>query len=150
MKAEKDFVEFIELLNEQKVKYLIVGAYALALYVEPRNTGDIDFFVENSEKNALKVIKVLNKFGFGNIGITKDDITNDNMVVQLGSPPMRIDIITSISGVEFSEAYNSKVKHNFGNTYAYFLSEKHLIINKKASGRKKDLADLEVLTKQKK
>ncbi|MGD8778965.1 MAG: hypothetical protein PVH88_08385 [Ignavibacteria bacterium] len=145
MRVEKDFEEFVELLNEQKVKYLIVGAYALALYSEPRNTGDIDFFVENSKENAEKILKVLEFFGFGNIGISLEDITNDNMVVQLGYSPMRIDIITSISGVDFKDAYKSRVIHKFGSSSAFFLSKEDLIKNKKAAGRKKDLADLEIL-----
>ena len=145
MRVEKDFEEFIELLNKQKVKYLIVGAYALALYSEPRNTGDIDVFVESSKENAEKILKVLELFGFGEIGITFEDLISENMVVQLGVPPVRIDILTSISGVKFKEAYNSKVEHKFGNSKTYFLSKENMIINKKASGRKKDLADLESL-----
>jgi len=145
MRVEKDFEEFIELLNKQKVKYLIVGAYALALYSEPRNTGDIDVFVESSKENAEKILKVLELFGFGEIGITFEDLISKNMVVQLGVPPVRIDILTSISGVKFKEAYNSKVEHKFGNSKTYFLSKENMIINKKASGRKKDLADLESL-----
>ncbi|PIQ07904.1 MAG: hypothetical protein COW71_14695 [Ignavibacteriales bacterium CG18_big_fil_WC_8_21_14_2_50_31_20] len=146
MRVEKDFVEFLELLKDQKVKYLIVGAYALALYAEPRNTGDIDFFVDRSEENAQKILTVLKLFGFEGLGISIEDLTNENMVVQLGVPPVRIDILSSISGVDFDEAYNSKVKHKFGNTIAFFLSKEHLIKNKIASGRKKDLADLEALT----
>ncbi|MBU0474657.1 MAG: nucleotidyltransferase [Bacteroidetes bacterium] len=146
MRVEKDFVEFLELLNDQKVKYLIVGAYALALYAEPRNTGDIDFFVDRSEENAHKILTVLKLFGFEGLGISIDDLTNENMVVQLGVPPVRIDILSSISGVDFDEAYSSKIKHKFGNTIAFFLSKEHLIKNKIASGRKKDLADLEALT----
>ena len=146
MRVEKDFVEFLELLKDQKVKYLIVGAYALALYAEPRNTGDIDFFVDRSEENAQKILTVLKLFGFEGLGISIEDLTNENMVVQLGVPPVRIDILSSISGVDFDEAYSSKIKHKFGNTIAFFLSKEHLIKNKIASGRKKDLADLEALT----
>jgi len=146
MRVEKDFVEFLELLKDQKVKYLIVGAYALALYAEPRNTGDIDFFVDRSEENAQKILTVLKLFGFEGLGISIEDLTNENMVVQLGVPPVRIDILSSISGVDFDEAYSSKIKHKFGNTIAFFLSKEYLIKNKIASGRKKDLADLEALT----
>jgi len=103
--------------------------------------------VESSEENAKKILKVLDLFGLTNIGITIEDITKDNMVVQLGFPPVRIDIITSISGVSFDEAFKSKVEHKFGNLSTFFLSKELLIINKKASGRKKDLADLETLLK---
>ena len=146
MKVEKDFVEFIELLNDQKVKYLVVGAYALALYAEPRNTGDIDFFIERSEENAMKILNVLKLFGFEELGISIADLTNENRVIQLGIPPVRIDILSSISGVEFNEAYNTKIEHQFGSTTTYFISKENLIKNKKASGRKKDFADLESLT----
>lgn len=145
MRVEKDFVEFVELLNEQKVKYVVIGAYALALYAEPRNTGDIDFFVECSTENAAKILQVLKLFGLEELKITLEDLTNKDIVVQLGVPPVRIDILTSISGVEFNEAYSSKIEHKFGSTKTYFLSKENLIKNKKAAGRKKDLADLESL-----
>ncbi|WKZ71046.1 MAG: hypothetical protein QY331_07250 [Melioribacteraceae bacterium] len=145
MKVEKDFADFIKLLNNHKVEYLIVGAYALALYAEPRNTGDIDIFINRTDENVNSILKVLADFGFEGLGLTKSDFKTENNVIQLGVPPVRIDILTSISGVDFNDAYKDKYSNKFGNTTADFISKDHLIKNKKASSRKKDIADLESL-----
>lgn len=147
MRVERDFVDFIKLLNKHNVQYLIVGAYAMALYSEPRNTGDIDFFIEPTEANALKVLDVLKEFGMESLDISISDLINENMVVQLGVAPVRIDLLSSISGVNFNEAYTEIEKKKFGETEANFISKKHLIKNKKASNRKKDISDLEILLK---
>ena len=148
MKVEKDFEDFIKLLNNHNVRYLIVGAYALALYAEPRNTGDIDIFIEGSEGNAKNILKVLKEFGFESLELTVKDFITKNMIVQLGVQPVRIDIISTISGVSSEEAFTAKEKKQFGKTTANFISEEFLIKNKKASARKKDLADLELLLKK--
>lgn len=145
MKVEKDFEDFIKLLNKFEVRYLIVGAYAMALYAEPRNTGDIDFFYDRSQINVDKLLKVLCEFGFSNLNIKQKDLIEKNIVFQLGVQPVRIDLISSISGVEFKPAFNSKTQTMFGNTTAYFISKEFLIKNKRAVGRKKDLADLDLL-----
>jgi len=141
--------DFIELLNKHNVKYLIVGAYALALYAEPRNTGDIDVFIERTDENATNLLKALEEFGFGSLALTVTDFISENIIVQLGVQPVRIDIITTISGVSFEEAFSTKEKKQFGKTVANFISKKFLIKNKKTSARKKDLADLELLLKKK-
>jgi len=145
MRVEKDFEEFIKLLNENDVKYLIVGAYALALYAEPRNTGDIDIFYENSTVNCDQILKVLDEFGMKSLEIKIEDLKEKNVVLQLGVAPVRIDLISSISGVTFEEAYTDKKIKQFGDTVANFISKELLIKNKLASGRKKDIADLELL-----
>ncbi|MCP5061628.1 MAG: nucleotidyltransferase family protein [Ignavibacteriae bacterium] len=136
MKVEKDFVEFIELLNKHKVKYLVVGAYALAYYAEPRNTGDIDFFVKNNRYNAKKIIKVLKEFGFGELEISIDDFIKENNVIQLGFPPVRIDLLTSLSGLKFDEAYKIKNEVKLGNQKVFLLAKESLIKNKEVTGRK--------------
>lgn len=150
MKVEKDFEDFIKLLNKYNVSYLIVGAYALALFAEPRNTGDIDIFIKRSGENAEKMLVVLKEFGFESLRLSSKDFVTKDMVVQLGVQPVRIDIISSISGVAFDEAYEFKEQKQFGKTTAYFISKEFLIKNKKASARKKDLADLELLLKKRK
>lgn len=147
MKVEKDFEDFVELLNKCKVKYLIVGAYALALYAEPRNTGDIDIFIQRSDENAQKMLNVIEEFGFAGLELSLKDFTAEEMIIQLGFQPVRIDIITSISGVNFDEAYEFRAEKQFGRTKANFISKEFLIKNKKASARTKDLADLELLLK---
>ena len=96
LKVEKDFEEFVELLNKFSVEYMIVGAYALALYSRPRNTGDIDVFINSSSKNAKQIIKVIEEFGFENAGIEENDFITRGRIVQLGVSPVRIDIINEI------------------------------------------------------
>ncbi|GAB4139977.1 MAG: hypothetical protein Fur0015_10530 [Ignavibacteriales bacterium] len=147
MRVEQDFEDFIRLLNKHKVKYLIVGAYALALYTEPRNTGDIDVFIERTEENAYNILSALKEFGFESLGLKVTDFMTENMVIQLGVQPVRIDILSSISGVDFQDAYQEKEVKNFGKSKANFISKKFMILNKKTSNRKKDLADLELLLK---
>lgn len=145
LKAEKDFEEFIELLNKLEVEYLIVGAYALALYSRPRNTGDIDIFINRTEKNATLMIDVLEDFGVSDLGINKDDFMREGRIIQLGVSPVRIDIMNYIDSVNFTEAYQRAEKVRFGNTSANFISKLDLIKNKMSSNRKKDQADLEEL-----
>lgn len=145
MKVEKDFVEFIELLNRNKARYVIVGAYALALYAPPRNTGDIDIFIENSQENGLKILNVLDEFGFKGLGITLQDLQSENTVIQLGVSPVRIDLLTTISGLNFNEVYESRIVTQFADTSANFISKQNLIVNKKASSRLIDKSDLELL-----
>ena len=145
LKVEKDFEDFIELLNKNDVKYLIVGAYALALYAKPRNTGDIDIFFLNDEENTLNLLNTLKEFGFGEIGIKKKDLLTEGRIIQLGISPVRIDLMNSIDGVNFNDAYPNLEKTNFGNTPANFISYEDLVQNKRSSPRKKDQADLEEL-----
>jgi hypothetical protein len=145
LKAEKDFEEFIGLLNKQKIKYMIVGAYALALYAKPRNTGDLDIFVERSENNAKSMLQVLREFGLDSLEITKEDFMTEGRVLQLGVSPVRIDIMNSIDGVEFNTAFNRLEKVNFGSITANFISKEDLIKNKLSSNRLKDKADAEEL-----
>ncbi|HCY77249.1 MAG TPA: hypothetical protein DHV28_15115 [Ignavibacteriales bacterium] len=147
MRAEKDFEEFIEFLNKSNVEYLIVGAYALALYSRPRNTGDIDIFINSSDTNVKLLLNVIREFGFENTGIEEDDFTTKGRIVQLGVSPIRIDILNEIDGIDFSEAFSRKKVFQFGNVMANFISRSDLIKNKKSSTRKKDQADLDELEK---
>ncbi len=141
----KDFREFIELLNSNKVKYLLVGGYAIALHGHPRYTKDLDIWLELSEENASKVMKALNDFGFGDLDVTKEDFLHEGMVVQLGYPPNRIDLINSPDGVDFTECYQSKVEVEIDGLIISVIDLENLKKNKKASGRLQDLADLEKL-----
>jgi predicted nucleotidyltransferase len=145
MKAEKDFEEFIELLNKHKVQYMIIGAYAFAIYVRPRNTGDLDIFIESSEDNAELMMQVLVEFGMESLKITKEDFIIKGRVIQIGVSPVRIDIMNNIDGVRFDDAYARTAKVRFGNTLANFISKEDFIQNKSSSNRKKDQADLEEL-----
>jgi hypothetical protein len=145
MEVQKDFRELLELFNEYKVGYLIVGGYALAFHGVPRYTGDIDIFVKPDMENAIRILKALDEFGFGSLDLKEEDFRSPNKVVQLGYPPVRIDIITSISGLSWDEAYEERDKGKYGDVPVYYIGLNHYILNKRASGRKKDIADLEAL-----
>jgi hypothetical protein len=145
MEVQQDFKELLELLNSNNVKYLIVGGYALAFYGAPRYTGDIDIFVKPDSENAKRILKVLNEFGFGSVGIIEEDLISPNKVIQLGYPPVRIDIITALTGISWEEAYTQRVEGDFGGIPVYYIGKNQYISNKKSLGRKKDLADLEAL-----
>ena len=145
MEVQQDFKELLELFNAHKVEYMIVGGYALAFHGAPRYTGDIDILVKSNEENAQQVTDALAEFGFGSLGLDKYDFMCENKVVQLGVPPVRIDIITSISGVTWDEASREKVEGRFGDIQVYYIGRDQFIKNKRAIGRRKDLADIEAL-----
>jgi hypothetical protein len=145
MEVQQDFKELLELFNANGVEYLIVGGYALAFHGAPRYTGDIDIFVKPDMENALRILKALDEFGFGAVGLKKEDFKNPDKVIQLGYPPVRIDLITSVSGISWEEAFEKRDKGKYGDVPVSYIGRDHYILNKRASGRKKDLADLEAL-----
>ncbi len=141
----KDFKEFIELLNSNNVKYLVVGGYALAFHGYPRYTKDIDIWVWVDRENAENIIAALHKFGFTSLELNVDDFLIPGYVIQLGNPPARIDILTSVTALDFNDCYSSKVKIDIEGTTINFIDRESLKKNKKAVGRHQDLADLENL-----
>jgi predicted nucleotidyltransferase len=141
----KDFKEFIALLNKNHVKYLVVGGYALAFHGYPRYTKDIDFWVWVDKKNAENIIKTLHDFGFSSLDIKEEDFMSPGYVVQLGQPPSRIDLLTSVTGLEFEDCYATKVHVNIQGSEVDFIDLENFKKNKKAVGRHQDLADLENL-----
>ncbi len=141
-----DFKEFAELLNSNQVEYLIVGGYALAAYGYPRYTGDLDFWIGSDLGNAARVLKALDAFGFGALDISLEDLSRPNSVIQLGYPPRRIDLLTSIDGVEFAECYARRLVVHTEGVALSFIALEDLKINKAASGRDKDLVDLKALS----
>lgn len=141
----QDFREFVELLNKHEVRYLVTGGYAVAVYGHPRYTGDIDFWVEAALPNGEKLVKVFAEFGLSSFGIEPKDFATREKIIQIGYPPFRIDIITSIDGVEFEEAYHKKNLLELDGIQIAFISLNDLKKNKKASGRPKDLDDLKNL-----
>ena len=145
MEVQPDFKELLELLNAHKAEFIIVGAYALAFHGVPRFTGDIDIFVKPDSKNAEKILAALEEFGFGSLDLSKSDFEEPDRVIQLGLAPVRVDLMTSLTGLSWQEAYSGKVKGSYGDVPVYYLGRKELLSNKKALGRKKDLADLEAL-----
>ena len=145
MELYPDFKELLELLNAHEVEYLIVGGYALALHGSPRFTGDLDIYLGLQRDNAKKVLSVLAEFGFGSLDITEADFIAGDRVVQLGVPPVRIDFVTSIDGVEWDAAWRNREKGSWAGVPVAYLCRDDFIANKRASGRLKDLADIEAL-----
>ncbi len=140
-----DFKEFIESLNDNHVRYLVVGGYAVALHGYPRYTKDIDIWVEMTRENAARIVKALDQFGFGSLNLKESDFTEPDQIIQLGYPPRRIDILTTLPGVEFSECYLSHTTVMMEDVPINFIDLENLKKNKKATGRHQDLADLENL-----
>jgi len=147
---EPDFIDFIELLNKYDVSYLIVGAHALAFHGRPRHTGDLDIWIKPNVENSTKMVSVINDFGFSSLGLKEADFLKENYVTQLGYPPLRIDILNHISGVEFDEAYQNKISGDVDGLQVNFININEFIKNKEASGRKKDLGDIASLKKGRK
>lgn len=145
-KLQNDLKEFIGLLNSHRVDYLIIGGHAVAFHGFPRYTGDFDFFVRMSEDNADALIRVLNAFGFSDMGLERSTFLAPDQVVQLGVPPNRIDILTTISGVEFDDAARDAVTAELDSLPVRFIGKSHLLKNKLASGRAKDLGDVSKLS----
>ncbi|MBS3732722.1 MAG: hypothetical protein KGY42_07415 [Desulfobacterales bacterium] len=141
----RDFKEFIELLNRNEVRYLVVGGYAVAVHGYPRYTKDLDVWIQLSQENAEKIVKALVAFGFGSLGLQAEDFMDEGMVIQLGYPPNRIDLLTSLKGLNFEDCYQSSVKVRIEDLNVSFIDLPHLIENKQATGRLQDLADIENL-----
>lgn len=140
-----DFKEFAALLNSNGAEYLVVGGYALAAHGHPRYTGDLDFWIGTDETNAQRVLAALAQFGFGSLGISKEDLTTPGRVIQLGYPPARIDLLTTIDGVEFASCFARRMAVSVDGLQLNFIGLDDFKANKKAAGRLKDLADLEAI-----
>jgi hypothetical protein len=145
MTVAKDFEEFFASCNKHEVEYLIVGGYAFALHAHPRYTGDLDIFVQASKENARRIIRALEEFGFTSPSLAWQDLTAPGRVIQIGYPPLRIDLLTAIDGIEFKEAWPKRVESTYGQQKVHVISKEDLVTNKRASGRKQDLLDLEDL-----
>ena len=144
----QDFKEFIQSLNDNQVRYLIVGGYAVALHGYPRYTKNLDIWIELNPDNAAKLIKALDQFGFSSLGLRVEDFLEADQIVQLGYPPNRIDLITSMPGVDFEGCYTSRVKVMIDDVLINFIDLENLKKNKRAVGRLQDLADLENLEQE--
>jgi len=141
----QDFKEFIQSLSDNQVRYLVVGGYAVALHGHPRYTKDMDVWVESDPINAKRMVLALRQFGFGSLGLDESDFLAPDQIIQLGYPPRRIDVLTSLPGVDFAECYAASVEVEIEGILVNFIDLDHLRINKRASGRLQDLADLENL-----
>jgi hypothetical protein len=145
METQKDFKELLESFNAQGVEFVIVGAHALAFHGAPRYTGDIDLLVKPSTDNARRIMEGLMAFGFGDIGLEASDFETTGNVIQLGQPPVRVDIMTSIDGVSWDTVDSDKTPGRYADLDVFYIGREQFIANKKAIGRHKDLADIEML-----
>jgi hypothetical protein len=145
MHLQKDLREFVELLNSHRVEFVIVGAHALAFHGWPRTTSDIDILVRRSPENADRLEKVITEFGFASLKLTAQHFLEPDQVFQFGHPPNRIDVMTAISGVTFDEVWCDRVAGSLDGIPVSFIGREAFVRNKRASGRKKDLADVEAL-----
>ena len=145
MEAQQDFKELLASFIAHKVDHIVVGAHALAFHGAPRFTGDMDVLVRPDVRNARRIVAALDDFGFTSLGLTVEDFANPGKVVQLGVAPVRIDIVTSLTGVSWKEAVRGREAGLYGDLKVYYLGRRQFARNKRALGRKKDLADLEAI-----
>ena len=141
----EDFVDLLRAFAEAEVRFLIVGAYALALHGRPRATGDLDIWVDASPDNAPRILQALAAFGAPLDDVSVDDFAREGIVYQIGLPPGRIDILTQLTGLAFADAWPGRVRGRFGDLDTDFIGLDAFIRNKKATGRAKDLGDIEGL-----
>jgi hypothetical protein len=145
MEVQQDFRDLLALFNKHGIDYIVVGGYALGFYGAPRYTGDLDILVMPDPANAKRIMQALDEFGFGSAGLTAADFEQEGKVMQLGFPPVRVDILTSLTGVTWEQAKSGRVEGPFGDVKVHFIGRYEFIANKRALGRKKDLADLEAI-----
>jgi len=145
MHVQKDYEELLKLFNKNRVKYCVIGAYAVAFYSIPQYSKDMDILVEPSSENAKRIVKSLVEFCFKSLGLKESDFSHKGKIIQLGYEPVRIDIITSIAGCSFKEAWQEKTVGKYGRQKVFFIGKKALIKSKLALGRKQDKADIDLL-----
>jgi len=143
-----DFQEFISLLNARRVRYLVVGGYAVAYHGYPRATGDLDVFIELSHRNAKAMIDVFGRFGFATTGLDPAFFMAKGEVVRLGREPLKLEILNDISGVTFADCYSHRIRARIGSLGINFIDLPHLLQNKLAADRNKDRLDVENLSVQ--
>ncbi|HEY4966638.1 MAG TPA: nucleotidyltransferase [Puia sp.] len=150
MTLAQDFEDFVKLLNLHGVEYMVVGGYALAFHGKPRHTGDLDIWISISEKNAVRILRVLKEFGLSSMDFKKEDFLKPGYMSQIGYPPLRIDILNSIDGVEFKDAIQNMLRLEIDNDFTInYIGLNDFVKNKQASGRSQDLADIQEIQKLK-
>jgi predicted nucleotidyltransferase len=148
-KLDRNFADFLKLLNSHGVEYLVIGGYAVGYHGFVRATGDLDVFVGISDRNAERLVAVFREFGFDAPELKKELFLEKEKIVRIGLPPLRIEILTGISCVSFTEAYEKRIEEHIDGVRIAFIDLASLLKNKAACGRLKDLADIEALTKKK-
>ena len=141
----EDFLDLLRAFNDHDVRFVVVGAYALAVLGRPRATGDLDVWIEASAENAPRVIAALAAFGAPLTDVAEADFARPGIVFQMGLPPVRIDVLTQLSGVEFADVWPRRILVQFGSVSVGVIGRDDFIRNKRATGRLKDLGDIESL-----
>ena len=146
MFVNSDFSDLLQLFNDNKVRYLVIGGYAYIRYAEPRYTKDLDLWISTDVENAAAVFRSLQDFGAPLVDMTEDDFAEEGYFYQMGIPPVRIDILMGIPGIEFDKAWANREEIEFDGLSVAFISKEDLIVSKRASGRAQDLLDADVLS----
>ncbi len=145
MNVNSDFKELLRLFSHYQVKYLVVGGYAVIKYTEPRYTKDLDLWIDADSENALAVYKALQDFGAPLVGLDADDFAHEGYFYQMGIAPVRVDILMSLTGLQFADAWTRRVEVDFEGVPTYFISLQDLITTKQALGRPQDVIDIALL-----
>ena len=143
-----DFKEFVQLLNLFQVRYLVIGGYAVAYHGHPRYTKDLDIWLDVSKANARRMIAVLSEFGFESLRLTEGDFTVPNQVIQLGHPPLRIDLLVGLASLSFRKCFASRIVADLDGVEVNFIDVTSLILSKRSAGRAQDWADIEQLERR--
>jgi hypothetical protein len=141
----QDFLDLLRAFNDHNVRFLVVGAYALGVHGRPRATADLDVWVDPTPANAVNVIRALEQFGAPLRQVTADDFSRPGIVFQMGLPPVRIDVLTTLTALTFDEAWAGRAHANFGPVAAPVIGREAFIRNKRATGRARDLGDIQSL-----
>ncbi|HSZ85486.1 MAG TPA: hypothetical protein VK787_05615 [Puia sp.] len=142
---QKDFEDFISLCNKYKLEYLVIGGFAVSIHGYPRTTKDLDICINKTKENANKILVILKDFGFGTLNFKIEDFLKDDMIAQLGYPPVRIDILNDLNGIDFNFAYSNKRVVNMNGVPTNFIGYNELLVNKERAGREQDLLDIKKL-----
>lgn len=145
IKLAADFSDFLKLCLQNEVRFMVIGGYAVIHHSRPRYTGDLDLWIDSSPENAMRVVTVLQEFGFPPDSVSTEMITDSKKIIRMGFEPMRLELFTSIPGIEFSDCYVRRDLVKIGRMTVPFISLGDLKINKLACGRPKDIQDLEEL-----
>ena len=146
MSVSSDFKDLLKHFNDYHVKYLVIGGYAVIKYTEPRYTKDLELWVRADHENASAVFQALRAFGAPLIGMTEDDFAHEGYFYQMGVPPVRVDILMSITGLSFDQSWKQRVEADFDDLVVPFISRQDLITSKSAAGRPQDLIDVALLS----
>jgi hypothetical protein len=147
---QKDFEDFISLCNKYDLQYLVIGGFAVSIHGYPRTTKDLDVCINKTEENAQKLLAILKDFGFGSLNLKVEDFLRDDMITQLGYPPIRIDILNDLNGVDFNVAFENKRIVSMNGIPTNFIGYSELLINKEKAGRDQDLLDVKKLKERNK